>query len=424
MTTSVEGRFYRQTWFMVLVWVVAHLAMVGIWPLTDAGMNGDVVYYSSEMQSFPYVGLDQTMTEYPTPVVWFFELIRLASFGNNYIFQALFSVLMAACDLAMTVALWRAAGPRRELATYFWIAFVFAIGPLVYFRFDMVPAVLVGLALLWLVRRPTVAGGLLGLGAAVKLWPALLILALASARKERRRTLTGFCGVGFGLAALSFLAAGWDRLVSPLLWQKGRGLQVESILATPYVFLRSFTTQPYTVRYSRYQAFEIFGPGVDSAIKASSYLTLLGLLLIVLFCVRLWALPTKRHATITLVAIIIVAVMIVTNKTLSPQYILWLGGPIAVLLSIWRTPLAHGLGLAHARLLAIATIALGLLTQWVYPICYYKLVMQNRGSYAGALAIVIRNSYLLLWSALFAVIAWRATRRTTQNCSEENDVLY
>ncbi len=416
MTRLAKGQLYRRTWFMVLVWIVAHLAMLALWPLTDSGMNGDVVYYSSEMQSFPYTGVRLTMTEYPTPVVWLFELIRLASFGNNYIFQALFSVFMAACDFGMAIALWRTAGPRRELATYFWIVFVFAIGPLIYFRFDMVPAVLVGLALLWITRQPTISGGLLGLGAAVKLWPALLILTLAAARKERRAALSGFVGVGFGLAALSLLAGGWDRLVSPLMWQKGRGLQIESVLATPYIFLRSFTQESYTVRYSRYQAFEIFGPGVDSAIKASSYLTILGLLIIVLFCVRLWALPEKHHNTITLVSIVIIAVMIVTNKTLSPQYILWLGGPIAVLISTSNSP-SNGFNLPPARLLALSTVLLGVLTQWVYPICYFKLVMHDRGSYAGALAIVIRNTYLLAWSTLFAVLAWHATRRIVKNCS-------
>ena len=130
---------------------------------------------------------------------------------------------MLALDAVLTYALWRGAGRRPDRALYFWIAYVFAVGPLCYTRFDMVPAVLAGGALLVARRRPWLTGALTGLGAAIKLWPALLAGAFAVRRRGRARLLGAFVGVGFGLAALSLGAGGSSRLFSPLTWQSGRG---------------------------------------------------------------------------------------------------------------------------------------------------------------------------------------------------------
>ena len=104
----------------------------------------------------------------------------------------------------------------------------------------MVPAVLAGGALLAARRRPWLTGALTGLGAAIKLWPALLAGAFAVRRRGRGPMLGAFVGVGFGLAALSLAAGGASRLFSPLTWQSGRGLQIESVWATPLMVARAF----------------------------------------------------------------------------------------------------------------------------------------------------------------------------------------
>ncbi len=96
---------------------------------------------------------------------------------------------------------------RRDNAAgaLFWILFTGVQGPIVWFRFDLIPAALVAWACLFVTRIPRVAGGLVGLGAAIKLWPALLIGPMlaptrgASARARGR--VIGFVVVGFGLAA-------------------------------------------------------------------------------------------------------------------------------------------------------------------------------------------------------------------------------
>ena len=146
-------------------------------------------------------------------------------------------------------------------AVDFWLLFVFLLGSLSYLRFDLIPAVLAGGALLAARRRPALTGALTGLGAAIKLWPALLIAAFLSYRPDRKPAGIAFVVVGFGLAAVSLLAGGWARLVSPLTWQSGRGLQIESIWATPLMVARAAAPQRWVVDISDYQAYEIFGPG-------------------------------------------------------------------------------------------------------------------------------------------------------------------
>ena len=60
--------------------------------------------------------------------------------------------------------------------------------------------------------------------------------------------------------------------------------------------------------------------------------------------------------------------MIVTNKTLSPQYLLWLGGPVAALLLLrHRATPAERRAIRHT---AYALLALALLTHLVYPLLY------------------------------------------------------
>ena len=139
--------------------------------------------------------------------------------------------------------------------------------------------------------------------------------------------------VGFGLALISLLTGGLTRLFSPLTWQSGRGLQIESIWATPLMLLRMVRPDQWVVEISRYQAYEIFGAGVGLWQTVSNVATVLGLVTIVVLWVRAFRMPGGvTPVAVALVVLATVAVVIITNKTLSPQYLLWIGGPIAALL--------------------------------------------------------------------------------------------
>jgi Glycosyltransferase family 87 len=400
--------------------------VIGLWLLTRALamvvlataerlVVGDVFYYWRRISTLVEAGLPGTLREYPTPVVWFLSLPRIAGGGSRTGYLVAFVVLMLVLDGVLTYALWRGAGRRHDLALDFWICYVFLVGPLCYTRFDMVPAVLAGGALL-VARRQTAAGSVLtgaltGLGAAIKLWPALLAGAFAARRPGRGRMLGAFVVVGFGLAALSLATGGTSRLFSPLTWQSGRGLQIESVWATPLMVARAFDPVRWTVRYSTFQAYEVFGPGVTTLLLVSTAATVLGLLVTVALFVRGYRNPEVTAVGLGLLVLATIAITTITNKTLSPQYLLWLGGPAAVLLLSRGREGPHW----HRVLgrLAVQLLVLAALTQLTYPLLYNGLLGRGSSAFAVLSTVVttLRNLSLLVLTVEVCRYAWSALAR-------------
>ena len=392
---------------IVIGWLATRLLILLILAGFERFVVGDVFYYHRKINALFTAGLDRTLYEYPTPVVWILWLPYGASFGNRVGYLVAFVIFMLALDAVFCYALWRASGRRHTSAVDFWLIFVPLIGPLAYLRFDMLPAVLAGGALLAARRKPWVTGALTGLGAAIKLWPALLIGAFLSYRSDRRPAGVAFVVVGFGLALISLIFGGWSRLLSPLIWQSDRGLQIESIWATPLMLARAARPDQWIVDISQYQAYEIFGPGVDVWVMISSVATVAGLAMIILLTIRAFRHDGSTPAAIGFVVLATVAIMTITNKTLSPQYLLWVGGPMAAMLA-YRPQATPDERPAISRIAGQALI-LALLTQLVYPLFYDSYL----GRHGHAMIIVstvvtaVRNLALVIFTVEVCWLAWR-----------------
>ena len=398
---------HRGPRMIVIGWLITRVLMLGILAGFERFVVGDVFYYHRKINALFTAGLDRTLYEYPTPVVWILALPYGVSFGSRRGYLIAFIVLMLALDAVFTYALWRSTGRRHDTSIDFWLIFVLLIGPLSYLRFDMLPAVLAGGALLAARHKPWVTGALTGLGAAVKLWPALLIGAFLSYRPDRRPVGLAFVIVGFGLALISLIFGGWARLISPLTWQSDRGLQIESIWATPLMLARAASPDQWLVDISQYQAYEIFGPGVDVWIVISNLATLLGLTMIILLTIRAFRHNGSTPVAIGFVVVATVAIMTITNKTLSPQYLLWLGGPMAALMVL--RPNASVDEQPAINRMAGQLLILALLTQLVYPLFYDGYLGRN-----GQLMIIlstvvtaIRNLALVVFTVEACWLAWR-----------------
>jgi hypothetical protein len=398
---------HRGPRMIVIGWLATRLLILLILAGFERFVVGDVFYYHRKINALFTAGLDRTLYEYPTPVVWILWLPYGASFGNRIGYLVAFVIFMLALDAVFCYALWRASGRRHTSAVDFWLIFVPLIGPLAYLRFDMLPAVLTGGALLAARRKPWVTGALTGLGAAIKLWPALLIGAFLSYRSDRRPAGVAFVVVGFGLGLISLIFGGWSRLISPLTWQSDRGLQIESIWATPLMLARAARPDQWIVDISQYQAYEIFGPGVDVWVMISSVATVAGLAMIILLTIRAFRHDGSTPAAIGFVVLATVAIMTITNKTLSPQYLLWVGGPMAAVLA-YRPQAAPDEQPTISRIAGQALI-LALLTQLVYPLFYNSYL----GRHGHAMIIVstvvtaIRNLALVVFTVEVCRLAWR-----------------
>ena len=389
-------------------WIITRALILVIFAFLESYVIGDVYYYQRKIAAMFEVGLPNTLNEYPTPVAWILTIPYVLGAGSQTGYAIAFVAGMMALDAGFTYLLWRHNGRRHDRSITFWLLFVLLIGPLSYLRFDILPAVLAGAAVLYARRVPWVTGALTGLGAAIKLWPALLWLAFLAHKPARKPVTIAFLASGVGLALLSLIFGGWTRLVSPLTWQSGRGLQIESIWATPLMIARAADPQRWTVGFSAFQAFEIFGAGVPTLLLLSNIATVLGLGTMIALYVRGFRASAPDQVAIGLVVLSIVAIMIVTNKTLSPQYLLWLGGPMAALLLVKRTEVTER-ERRTIRRLAAQLLVLALLTQLVYPVLYGGL-LREQGQALLILATFVtalRNLGLLAFTVELVIQAWR-----------------
>ena len=184
-------------------------------------------------------------------------------------------------------------------------------------------------------------GALIGLGAAIKLWPALLIPSFLAYRPDRKPAGLASWSSGSAWPLISLLTGGWSRLFSPLTWQSDRGLQIESIWATPLMVARAVRPASWIVDNSEFQAYEIFGPGVRPGWSSATSPPCRTARHRACSFVRAFRAGGSTPVAVGFLVLATVAIMIVTNKTFSPQYLLWFGGP--------RRLAAAGLGASARR---------------------------------------------------------------------------
>ena len=387
---------------VVLSWLTSRALTLALLVTVESAVTGDVSYYGRSLHTlFNGGSLREVLQEYPVPVLAIMLPQYLAAMLNSLGFAVLFAVSMLAVDATFTWSLWRVGGRKRSEAVNFWLWFVPAIGPLAYFRFDLVPAMLAGAAVLAAARRPAWSGMLTAIGAALKLWPALMLPSFLLRRRDRRSVLLGFCSTGIAIAAISLAVGGWGRLVSPLHWQFGRGLQIESVFATPLMLVRSFHPHHvWSVDVSQYKAFEIYGPGVHLFGTLATVASVAGLGLLGWLWHRARMLPSVSPETVGWLFLATASVVTITNKTLSPQYILWLGGPLAALLARWP-------GDPHVRRAARQLLVICVLTQLVFPLTYASLASNVTSlTVPSTLLLAARNVLLirLTWLACSRVL--------------------
>jgi hypothetical protein len=174
---------------------------------------------------------------------------------------------------------------------------------------------------------------------------------------------------------------------------------------------RAVRPSGWVVDISKYQAYEVFGPGVAPLLTLSTVATVLGLVVIVALLVSAYRHPAPSAVTLGLVILATVAVMTITNKTLSPQYLLWLGGPMAVLLLLRgsENPAEQRtIGRLAGQLLALA-----LLTHLVYPLLYDAFLGRRGqgGIVVSTLVTAARNVFLVVFTVEACRLAWRRLAR-------------
>ena len=265
-----------------------------------------------------------------------------------------FDVAAIGLALAWLATVWAAAGLAGRRV---WDAALVAASPLVIFQiftnFDaLATAFALGGLLAWARRRPVRAGVLIGLGAAAKLYPALLVIPLfvlglrtgrlTEAMRTAACTLATWLLVN--LPVLVLFPRGWSEFFR---LNARRGDDMDSI----YNVIKSLTRWP----------------GFDSGLGLWQPPTVLNMVVALLFltccsAIGYIALTAPVRPRLPQLGFLIVAAFLLTNKVWSPQFSLWLV-PLAVL------------ALPHRRIL-LAWMTIDAVV-WV-PRMYYLYTEPNR----------------------------------------------
>lgn len=313
-------------------WALVQAILISVlvfWPFA----KGDPLYYFRNSVHEPTKPLHGAvpLTEYPDAGLWPVRAIVWLCGDHTHTFLVVFSGFLILLSTAFFFYLLN----QSHRAALFWTAFCAATGPIAYSRLDLIPGLLVAIAAAALFNHPKVASALLGFAAMSKLWPAALAAGLVD--KWNRSTtwvrLATFAGTMVVVGLVTVLTSGWDRLVSPLTYQDVRGLQIESVLATPLILAAAFAPGQWHIAKAPSKSFEIFGPGVDQMLTLSSILMLATMLFGLGWALWRFIYDGWSPRSTSAFLLTMVLLLIVSNKVFSPQYVVWFGPVLAVMIA-------------------------------------------------------------------------------------------
>ena len=371
--------------------VLVHLLLITLalfgpgYPLGDV----EVVYrrWAENAMTGNIVGITENFV-YPllalVPIVGAFALGGPAYLGTWF-------VLATAVNAGAFFVLVRSHRP----AAWWWLIFLTLLGPVALLRIDAVTVPLCIVALLWLRRRPLWGTVLLTMATWIKIWPVAALAALFVASTLRWRMLGVAAAVTaavVGVAgALSLARGSGIHVLSFVGEQAGRGIQIESPIAVPWLWQAALGVPGSFIYYDQQiLTFQVAGAGTAAASAAMTPLLALAAAAVLLLGVRAQRRGVGWLALFPPLTLALTVTLIAVNKVGSPQFISWLAAPIILGLVLngraWRTP-------------ALLALALAALTQLVYPYLYDWLLVAHP---LMILVLTVRNllEFVLLGWAL------------------------
>lgn len=334
----------RRAWSIAAVWVLGRaliVAEVGFWHSSGRYRLEDVgTYLRWSGRLAEGILPNGHAWQYPPGATFPMLVARLGPWS----YGATFVGLMLLFDLAALLLLCTLA--RRHdnwTGVWVWLFGLPFVGVFSVLRFDLVPTTIAIAALVVIHRRPGWFGALAGLGAAVKVWPVVLLLGEWDGRRLGRAALAALAAALLvGIAA----AVAFGDPLGALGAQGGRGLQEEAVASAPWQ-LGQIVTGVGFHRSLEYGAWQI---DTQAARAVATVLELLSLAVLAA-AAAWWLLRTRaiRRGAAELgsadlsrdFVFTVVLLLVVTSRVLSPQYMVWLLGLAAVVLSAGGTRLTR-----------------------------------------------------------------------------------
>ena len=382
-----------------LVFVLSAVAITVTWERLGDAVTDIALYQTyGERLAGGLVPYRDFGFEYPPgalPAIVLPALVTGTVHAYRIAFVAELALVGVVAVLLLDAVLRRLELPRRERILSLAVVALapLLLGGVILTRFDLVPAALVLAALaLAVAGRRRAAALVVGVGAAVKLYPALLLppLAIDAWRRGGRRELAIVLGLAVapvGLAYIAFFALAPDGVLDSLGRQIGRPLQIESVGAGLLLALhQAFGMGLGWTSGSGSQNLTGTGAGVLAALQG-----VVQVVAVVLVWVAYARGPSTAERLVRYGAASVVA-FVALSKVLSPQFLVWL---------VLLVPLVGGPRRRAA--LALTVVACALTAVW-FPARYWDLVRDFDPLVSWL--VLLRGLVLL---GLLAALTWPAT---------------
>jgi len=398
-TTATDRRRPPDATWPWLVLVVGSIA-AGVVAVAQPREGDPLVFLGhAERVASGLVPYRDFAVEYPPLALLHLVLPRLllgdaATPGGYQTMFSIFSLAMAAATGAAVFWLarhgWSVSSPRDTLLVFSGLAL--ALAPVVIWRYDIMPTLLTALALVGVAAgRPSWAGAMLGLGAAAKIFPAflgppLLVFYLLRRRLTAAALLVVGSALGFGLVVAEVFVVAGPSAFSFLSYQDDRGIEIESLLGG-IVLLADVVARTGAQVSVGFGSWQVASPLIEQLNLPRQVVEVAMLLALVAGGAISVARDMRRRGAVqplTLTTYLAASLLLVmlANKVLSPQYLVWLL-PFVVLLG--RAP-------------ALILLAAGVLTTVIYPLSFDALVSID------PLLVALLNVRNLLLAVLFVVL--------------------
>jgi hypothetical protein len=354
--------------------LVAASFLVHLWALTasklfpDAISFGDLSLYDFwAYQVENGTGVYGLATEWVYPALAFIP-IWIAGAINIVSYEISWLVIVFVLNTIAVLLLVRPATNENLFsgtqASWALLAALLLLGPVAVSRIDSVSAALVIFGLVAIGRNYTgIAAALFTIAGWVKIWPIALFAALFAAFEKKARVLLIATAISLSVISVGLIVGG-TKVFNFVLQQQERGIQIESVMATPWMWLAKFGMADLYFDEVVITN-QVSGPLLQELSSIANYILFIALGITFFLAFRAIRAGRDRTQVFVLAALTGVLDLIVFNKVGSPQFMIWLAVPLIALVYF---------GINRSKFALIIGSAILLLTQFVYPVFYIELL--------------------------------------------------
>lgn len=370
------------------------LVLLPLWgevsPMADVSLYG---WWLDTTPGFELLGISRDWV-YPFPALipmFFAKVLGLVLAGGNVLTGWILLLIVIDTMAILTLVQFGRTDRQRLIAAWFWLAFIFLLGPVAIARIDAVATAVALFGVLALsAGRIRSAVILFTFGAWIKIWPIATALAVFVADRARKMIVLLGIATSATILVVGWVLGGDASMFSFFTMQGNRGIQVEAPIATIWLWASKLGVPDTYIYFDQVMLTnQIHGQNVELIASLMNPAMLVAFLITAWLAVRAYRAGVDRNSIFAATALTAVLDLIVFNKVGSPQFQGWLAVPIIAFIIFkqhgWRFAIITGLVLAS-------------LTNLIYPVFYLDLMGMGWTSIG---LLTVRNLLLigfLVWA--------------------------